>query len=162
MDSAVGWVFIYLFFPNKALAGVAWPGGRDVCGREQPGGRGARNACPALEGLGCTKTSAAFVPLGSKSLEAGIELHGQGVGTGISPRQERMDGQRCTGNPLRGAGFPLVGFGSSLLLIPCLSLSTQPRLIQHTELLSVYLISESRREGHAELSPPHIPHATLV
>lgn len=151
----MGWVFIYLFFPNKALAGVAWPGGRDVCGREQPGGRGARNACPALEGLGCTKISAAFIPLGSKSPEAGIELHGQGVGTGISPRQEGMDGQRCTGNPLRGAGFPLVGFGSSLLLTPCLSLSTQPRLIQHTELLSVYLISGTRRAQPPSHPPRH-------
>lgn len=41
------------------------------------------------------------------------------------------------------------GFGSSLLLILCLFLSAQ--LIQHTELLSVYLIRES-------LSPPvHLP-----
>lgn len=40
--------------------------------------------CPALQGLGCTKISAASKPLGSKSLKAGIELRGQGVGTGIS------------------------------------------------------------------------------
>lgn len=140
MDSAVGWVFIYLFFPNKALAGVAWPGGRDVCGREQPGGRGARNACPALEGLGCTKISAAFVPLGSKSPEAGIEPHGQGVGTGISvlsPAGE--DGWAAVQwKPPAGSGIPSFRVWIFLAFNPVLVLvNTAPAYPTHRAFICV-------------------------
>lgn len=59
-DSGVGWLFIYSFFPNKDLDGLARPGCRDVSGWEQPGGRAAANSLPSPRGSGCTKISAAF------------------------------------------------------------------------------------------------------
>lgn len=160
MDSAVGWVFIYLFFPNKALAGVAWPGGRDVCGREQPGGRGARNACPALEGLGCTKISAAFVPLGSKSLEAGIELHGQGVGTGISvlsPAGE--DGWAAVHwKPPAGSGIPSCRVWIFLAFNPVLVLvNTAPAYPTHRAFICVSDKREPQRGTRRAQPPSHPP-----
>lgn len=80
------------------------------------------------------------------------KLQGQGVGTGKSVLITGGDGWALK-SPCRewdSLFCPPPGFGFFLLLTPCSSLSAQPWLIQHTELLSVYLIRES-------LSPPGIP-----
>lgn len=87
--------------------------------------------------MGCTKIPAASIPLGSKSLKAGIELQGHGVGTGISVLSTGGEGWAAKRwkNPA-GSGIPscvLLAFNP--VLVPVSRAAAQPA----PELLSVHL-----------------------